>query len=208
MRRIVKNHPSLLAFLLIVSVPLCAVPSASTEAAATPDRTWEAAFQAATTTVFLVRHAEKAGPGDPEFAGASPSDPPLNASGMARAEELVRTLGDAGITTIYSSPYERTRATVRPLAARLGLEVTEHAATDVAGLAERVRATNRGGVIVIAGHSNTVPALVEALGAGPVPPIEDAWEYDNLYIVTVEAAGSARVSTLKYGAASEPRDSS
>lgn len=208
MHRIAKNHPSLLAFLLIFFVPLCAAPSAGTAAAATPDRTWEAAFQAATTTVFLVRHAEKAGPSDPEFAGASPSDPPLNAAGMARAEELVRTLGDAGITTIYSSPYERTRATVRPLAARLGLEVTEHPATDVAGLAERIRATNRGGVVVIAGHSNTVPALVEALGAGPVPPIEDAWEYDNLYIVTVEAAGRARVSTLKYGAASGPRDSS
>ena len=206
MQPVTKNRRILVAFLLILSVPLCAASSAAIETTATPDRTSGAAVQAATTTVFLVRHAEKAGPGDPEFAGASPSDPPLNASGVARAEELVRTLGEAGVTAIYSSPYERTRATVRPLAARLGLEVTEHPAADVTGLVERIAADNRGGVVVVAGHSNTVPALVEALGAGTVPPIEEAWEYDNLYIVTIEARGPARVSTLKYGAPSRARD--
>jgi len=211
MHRIAKNRSSLLAFLFIVFVSLCVAPSAGAGAGASPTGTSAArsgpAAQAATTTVFLVRHAEKVDPADPEFAGASPDDPPLSASGVARAEELARTLGRVGITTIYSSPYERTRATVRPLAARLGLEITEHPAADVAELAERIRAANRGGVVVIAGHSNTVPALIEALGAGSVPPIEDAWEYDNLYIVTVEAAGRARVSILKYGAASDPLES-
>ncbi len=206
MQPVTKNRRNLLALLLIASVPLCAASSAGIETTATPNRTSGAALQAATTTVFLVRHAEKAGPGDPEFVGTSPSDPPLNASGVARAEELVRTLGEAGVTAIYSSPYERTRATVRPLAARLGLGVTEDPGADVTGLVERIEADNRGGVVVVAGHSNTVPALVEALSAGTVPPIEEAWEYDNLYIVTIEARGPARVSTLKYGAPSRPRD--
>jgi broad specificity phosphatase PhoE len=200
-----KNRRNLIGFLLVASVPLCAASWAGVETNATPHRTAETTVQELITTVFLVRHAEKAGPGDPEFAGASPSDPPLNASGVARAEELVRTLDEAGVTAIYSSPYERTRATVRPLAERFGLEVTEHAAADIAGLVERIRADNRGGFVVVAGHSNTVPALVEALGAGAVPPIEEAWEYDNLYIVTTEARGRARVSTLKYGARSRPR---
>jgi hypothetical protein len=60
-------------------------------------------------------------------------------------------------------------------------------------------------VIVIAGHSNTVPALVEALGGGAVAPIEEGWEYDNLYVVSIGATGGALVSTLKYGAASSPQ---
>ena len=203
-QQIVKNQRNLLTFRLISAVLLCATCSANTAVNALPNHTLGPAIQTVTTTVFLVRHAEKAGPGDPEFAGAPLSDPPLNISGVARAEELSRTLGGADVTAIYSSPYERTRATVRPLAARLGLEVTEHPAADILGLVRLIEADNRGGVVLIAGHSDTVPSLVEALGAGPVPPIEEAWEYDNLYIVTVEATGRARVSTLKYGAVSSP----
>ena len=75
-----------------------------------------------------------------------------------------------------------------------------HPAPDTAGLAELVATTHAGGVVVISGHSNTVPALVEALGAGAVDPIVEAWEYDNLYVVAIKGAGEARVVTLKYGA--------
>jgi broad specificity phosphatase PhoE len=153
----------------------------------------------ATTTVFLVRHAEKAAAGDPEFDPQTPADPPLNAAGRARADDLARTLEEAGVTAIFASEFARTQQTVAPLAARVGLEVTVHPARDTAGLAELVATAHAGGVVVISGHSNTVPALVEALGAGTVDPIEEAWEYDNLYVVAIEAPGEARVSTLKYG---------
>jgi len=40
-------------------------------------------------------------------------------------------------------------------------------------------------------HSNTVPTIIERLGAGPVKEIPDAG-YDHLYIVTLEA-GKARL---------------
>ena len=207
MLRILKDHGNFFVSIVIAVVPLCAACSGDTTTRAVPEGTSEPAVQAVTTTVFLVRHAEKAGPSDPEFIGASDSDPPLNTSGLARAEELARTLGDANVTAIYSSPYERTRATLRPLAAQLGLEIREHPAADIIGLVGLIEANNRGGVVLIAGHSNTVPALIEAFGAGQVPPIEEAWEYDNLYVVTVEIAGRARVNKLKYGALSSPGDS-
>lgn len=158
-----------------------------------------------TTMVFLVRHAEKAVPGDPEFDARNPADPPLNAAGRARAEALARTLEEAGVTAIFASEFARTQQTVAPLAARVGLEVTVHPARDTAGLAELVATAHAGGVVVISGHSNTVPALVEALGAGAVDPIEEAWEYDNLYVVAIEAPGGARVSTLKFGVSSVDR---
>lgn len=158
-----------------------------------------------TTTVFLVRHAEKAVPGDAEFNPQDPADPPLNAAGRARAEALARTLEEAGVTAIFASEFARTQQTVAPLAARVGLEVTVHPAGDTAGLAELVATAHVGAVVVISGHSNTVPALVEALGAGAVNPIEEAWEYDNLYVVSIEAPGHAQVSTLKFGVPSVDR---
>ena len=49
------------------------------------------------------------------------------------------------------------------------------------------------------GHSNTTPALVEALGGDPGSPIESL-EYDRLYMVTFEGG----VGT--YGPASVRRD--
>lgn len=164
-----------------------------------------AEFGPATTTVFLVRHAEKAAPGDPEFDPRDAADPPLTAAGRARAEALARTLEEAGVTAIFASEFARTQQTVAPLAARIGLEVIVHPARDTAGLAELIATAHAGGVVVISGHSNTVPALVEALGAGAVDPIEETWEYDNLYVVTIEAPGKAQVRTLKYGISSAGR---
>ena len=153
----------------------------------------DATQDAGPTTVFLVRHAEKA---------AQPvDDPPLTAAGRERTEELVRTLAEAGVTAIYSSQYQRTRLTVEPLARALGLEVVELPGGDFERLARRIKSRDAGGVVVVAGHSNTVPEIIAALGAGHVTPIDDD-EHDNLYVVTIETSGSARVSTLKYGAPS------
>lgn len=52
---------------------------------------------------------------------------------------------------------------------------------------------------MVSGHSNTVPHIVEALGAGPVPSIDDS-EYDNLYVVTTCGCGDgATVLRLNFG---------
>jgi len=65
------------------------------------------------TTVFLVRHAEK--------ADAPREDPPLLETGTARAQLLARILGKSGIKAIYTSQYLRTKATAEPLAKQLGI---------------------------------------------------------------------------------------
>jgi broad specificity phosphatase PhoE len=160
--------------------------------------------QGSTKTVVLVRHAEKATESDPEFDPAAASDPPLNAAGRARAEVLARTLAEAGVTSIYASEFARTRQTVAPLAAAIGVDVVTHPARDTRGLTELIVASPGGSTIVVSGHSNTVPAIIEALGAGAVDAIGEAWEYDNLYVVVLEPDGRARVNTLKYGATSTP----
>jgi hypothetical protein len=52
--------------------------------------------------------------------------------------------------------------------------------------------------VLVAGHSNTVPAIVGALGAPQPAEICDAG-YDNAFVVTVPASGPASVVRLHYG---------
>jgi 2,3-bisphosphoglycerate-dependent phosphoglycerate mutase len=148
-------------------------------------------FEKPLTTVILVRHAEKnTDPGN--------SDPDLSPAGQARAQELVRMFGDAGINAIYATQYKRTQETVKPLADKLGLAATSIDAKNTAELVKQIRAQHNGQVIFVAGHNNTVPELIAALG-GPHLPIIPETEYDNLYIVTIYRVGSAKLLKLKYG---------
>jgi hypothetical protein len=52
--------------------------------------------------------------------------------------------------------------------------------------------------VLVVVHSNTVPAIIAALGAPPQPPICDN-SYDDLYVVTIPASGAARVIHARYG---------
>ena len=66
-------------------------------------------------------------------------------------------------------------------------------------LVKQIRARNgRAEVIFIAGHNNTVPEIIAALG-GPQMPIIPETEYDNLYILTVKATVAAKLLKMKYG---------
>ncbi|MBM4014552.1 MAG: histidine phosphatase family protein [Planctomycetes bacterium] len=108
--------------------------------------------------VFLVRHAEK--------APAPPKDPPLTAAGAARADALRDLLADTGVTHLFASEFARTQATVAPLAQQLGKEVAVVGAAKPDELLARLRALPAGAVAVVAGHSNTIPALARALANG------------------------------------------
>jgi broad specificity phosphatase PhoE len=143
-------------------------------------------------TVILVRHAEK------EIVPPSNKDPNLSAAGLERAEELRRMFGDAGITAIYATQYKRTQQTVKPLADKLGVQVTKIEAKETAELVKQLRARPAGQTIFIAGHNNTVPEIIAVLG-GPQMPIIPETEYDNLYVLTVPSEGAAKLVKMKYG---------
>src|SRR5438067_12824612 len=147
------------------------------------------------TTVILIRHAEKIiDPNNP--------DVDLSPAGQARAQELARMFGDAGINAIYATQYKRTQETVKPLADKLGLRVNVVNSKNTNDLLAQIRAQNSGQTIFIAGHNNTVPEIIAALGGPKYPTIPES-EYDNLYIVAVYRTGQAKVVKMKYGAASE-----
>ena len=144
-------------------------------------------------TVILVRHAEKKI--EPEN-----KDPDLSPAGLARAQELVRIFSNTGITAIYATQFKRTQQTVKPLADKLGLPVTQVESKNTTELVKQIRARNSGQVVFIAGHNNSVPEIIAALG-GPQLPIIPETEYDNLYILTVQGDGSAKLLKLRCGSA-------
>lgn len=149
----------------------------------------------ATTTVIFVRHAEKA---------AMPADDPgLSPAGQRRVAELTRQLVDAdvvaGVDAVYSTPYRRTEETARPVADALSLPINTYDAADTEAIMEHIVKVHKGKVILVVGHSNTVPALIGNMGASKrVPEIAED-EYDNIYIVSIPWFGKTKTIRLRYG---------
>jgi broad specificity phosphatase PhoE len=146
---------------------------------------------AASTTIIVVRHAEKA---------AEPAaDPTLTPSGVARADALAELVRDAGVKAIVSTQLQRTRQTVAPAARKLGIttEIIDARITPRA-TADTILARHRGQTVLVSGHSNTIPAIIAALGAPEPAAICDAG-YDNVFVVTVPATGAPTVLRLHYG---------
>lgn len=168
----------------IPSVAACALALlASSLGAAAPAAPPAAA--AGETIYVVVRHAQK----------ATGDDPPLTAEGEVHARALADALADAGVRAIYATPYRRTQATAAPLAARTGVAVTRYEPGDAPATAAAIRAAAHGGTVVIVGHSNTVPVLVEALSGVAVAPMPET-DYTRLYVVAVDAGGRARLLRL------------
>lgn len=153
----------------------------------------------ATTTMIFVRHAEKA---------LVPVDNPgLSPEGQARAHDLARQLVDAdvvaGIDAIYSTPFRRTMETAQPIADALGLEINTYdydPESDGEAVVDSMVRAHKGKIILVVGHSNTLPAMIADLGASKkVPPIAEN-EYDNLYLISIPWFGKTKTIRLRYGA--------
>ena len=151
----------------------------------------------ATTTVIFVRHAEKAEqPAD---------DPGLSPAGERRVAELTRQLADAdvvaGIDAIYVTRTRRSEDTARPLAQRLGLDLVHYdsRAENYEATVDRIVAENKGKIILVVGHSNTIPELIANLGASKNVPEIAEFEYDNLYLVSIPWFGKTKTIRLRYG---------
>ena len=143
-------------------------------------------------TIILVRHAEK------EVVPPENKDPNLSLAGQARAQELARMFGGAGVTSIYATQYKRTQQTVKPLADKLGVPATQVEAQKTPELVKRIRASKPGEVVFLAGHNNSVPEIIAALG-GPKLPLIPETEYDNLFILTIQSDGAVTLLKMKFG---------
>ncbi len=140
-----------------------------------------------TTTLYVVRHAEK------QNASANA---PLSAFGEHRATQLARTLGDLELKSVHSTDYDRTLSTVEPTAQFHGLDVQIYDPDKTKPLVNGL--LGEGGNHLIVGHSNTIPDLIESMGGELGEPI-GLDEYDRMYLVFVPEDGGVKTALLRYG---------
>lgn len=148
------------------------------------------------TTVLLVRHAER------DTSNPADRDPPLTADGAERARALATITTQTGVSAIYVTQFRRTQETALPSAEALhltpdvftvGADVPQHADAVVADILAR----HAGETVLVVGHSNTVPLIVERLG-GAKPAIGED-EFDRLFEIVRRKDGSCEVTERRYG---------
>lgn len=141
------------------------------------------------TVMVLVRHAEKMADGS--------KDPGLTTAGQARAVRLKEMLASQEVAAIFSTPYNRTKSTVAPLALDKALVIKEYKPF-AEGFLEKLNVEYQGQTVVIVGHSNTIPAMVNQLiGEEKYADLSDM-DYGNLFVVTIHSSGEGKEVVLQY----------
>lgn len=141
------------------------------------------------STFYFIRHAEK------DRSNPDNIDPELNQQGLGRAMHWAEILDKVELDAIYSTDYERTTMTAAPAAVKQDLTVSYYDPSnlDIA----QFKNDNLGRNVLVVGHSNTTPALVnQMIGSEKYEPMDD---YDNgsLFIVTI-VNGDAIDSRLQF----------
>jgi phosphohistidine phosphatase SixA len=123
-------------------------------------------------SIVFVRHAERLTIG---------TDPGLSTAGKKRAQLLAFMLENSRITSIFISPFRRTKETAQPLAQRLSLIPKVLEGPNVT--AERDRILAETGAALVVGHTNTIPELLTALGVVQHVQIAET-EFNRMWIVS------------------------
>lgn len=135
--------------------------------------------QSETTTYYLIRHAEK------DRSDASDRDPQLTDAGMARANKWAEVFSEVDFDAVYSTNYKRTQQTATPTAKAKQLEIREYDPRnpDISGW----NTEHHGKSVLIVGHSNTTPSVVNKLiGKELYKEIDD---HQNGYLFIVSVTG-------------------
>jgi broad specificity phosphatase PhoE len=130
------------------------------------------------TTIIVMRHAEKENGNDP--------DPELSPEGKKRAAQLASLFKDIPVTRILATPYKRTRNTLSNLASDKGVMIEAYEPSKISELASSLKQLS-GQTIVIAGHSNTAPDLVNQLLNEKKYPSLSEDEFGKIWIVTLDS---------------------
>lgn len=153
-----------------------------------------------TTTIILVRHAER----DEGF------DPPLNAEGKIRAGKLADVVAENGVTAIYASNFLRNRQTADAITAVLDVPVVlipQARLLDTKTLANDLVAEwldlHAGGVVMWIGNtgpktdtqSGNLQEVYYRLGGTGRTPIR----YEDFYVLVVPDEGPTHISKASYG---------
>lgn len=153
-----------------------------------------------TTTVILVRHAERT----KDLGGRA-----LTPAGRQRARDLVSAIGDLKITAIYSPDRGRNRETVEPLSAYLDLTITlvpearlSNSRKFADEFVQEILSKHAGGIVLWVGNKSPVgiwggnlKEIYRRLGGTGDSPTK----YDDLFFITVPDQGVIKVEKTTYG---------
>ncbi|MEX0608316.1 MAG: phosphoglycerate mutase family protein [Balneolaceae bacterium] len=136
------------------------------------------------TTIILVRHAEKLDDGT--------NNPHLSEDGLLRAERLKEILyGNYPIKAVFSTKYHRTQETATPIATALEHEILVYDLSNPSEFLQSVIENYASQTVLIVGHSNTTSYFANILlGQQKYEKIDEA-DFGNIYVVKAVGLGKA-----------------
>lgn len=152
------------------------------------------------STVWLVRHAEKAEPKNQKEE--KEDNPGLTKKGLERAEDLATHLSGESIKAIVTSHKQRTVATARPLAKNITVTAQEivfekkERKEHIKGVVDAVLAAQ--GNVLVVGHSDTLQGIITGVGGAKMPKIEPVCSYDRLFKIDMKGT-EPKFSESTYG---------
>lgn len=135
------------------------------------------------STFYLIRHAEKV------RTDKSDKDPKLNEYGMLRAIKWQEYFSDKNISKIYSTNYKRTLETVKPIQESSDIVPIIYSTADIDY--KNFIISNKTEVVLVVGHSNTIPDFVNGLISENVYSQIDDLNNSNLYVVNICESGTS-----------------
>ncbi|GAA4211743.1 phosphoglycerate mutase family protein [Pedobacter jeongneungensis] len=144
-------------------------------------------ISAQTTTVWIVRHAEK------DKSNPQDTDPNLSDEGKIRVTDLAKYLKKVKFDVAFTTPTKRTHQTLDSLVIPKVIDYK-----DIKSLVDSIKTNYAGKTVMVAGHSNTVLEIIEALGGKrPKEELTDD-DYDYIFELSVKE-DKARVKMDQYG---------
>ena len=137
--------------------------------------------------VFIIRHAEKELGGD---------DPSITEEGKARAAAWADMLQHVGLDVVFTSDAKRTQQTGEIIAAKLGLPLNSMNRADTAGLTDTLSFDYEEDVVLIVGHAETIPGILQNLGVSDNIEV-DQTDFSNLFLLFQPGSDEPRLVRLR-----------
>ncbi len=139
---------------------------------------------------YFIRHAEK------DRSNPNNDNPDLTNEGILRAKNWSEILGNIKFDAVYSTNFKRTIQTAKPTAAKNNIKITIYKPNnlDIDTFINDTKGKN----ILVVGHSNTIPHLVNTIIKKQVYKDIDDYNYGNLYHITTTNHGVSGYELIIY----------
>lgn len=142
--------------------------------------------ESAVTQIYILRHTEK--------VDEDAENPKLSKLGVQRARYWKSVLQNVDVQRIFTTDFDRNIQTAKILGEDYSInpEIYYPLSFDVLKFINEVKGQH----VLIIGHSNTIPDMVNRLvGESRYPPMSHL-DYDNLFLVTINASGETSSTQL------------